>query len=95
MRVTASSHPATFECLEAVSHDMGASAGHASYVVADSWVGKLAIAEGALAGLSREDRETLSIGDAGEARVIHERSPGLKVAYDLLLGFFNDWIDWR
>ena len=41
----ASSHPATFECLEAVSHDMGAGAGHASYVVADSWVGELAIVE--------------------------------------------------
>lgn len=74
---------------------MGASAGHASYVVADSWVGELAIVEDALAGLNREDRETLAIGDAGEARVIHQRSPGLKVAYNLLCAFFNDWNDWR
>lgn len=90
MRVTASSHPAIFECLGAVSHDMGASTGHASYLIADGWVGRLALAEDDLSSLSREDREILAIGDAGEARVIHERSPGLKVAYDLLCALFND-----
>lgn len=93
MRITASSHPAIFECLETISHDMGASAGHASYVVADGWVGKLAIAEDALSGLSKGERETLAIGEIEDAREIYRGSPGLQVSYGLLCAFFNDWID--
>lgn len=93
--ITKVSHPALFECLETISHDNGAGAGHSEYAIPDEWdrwcAAFLPAVELALAALSEDERQNLSIGELSDMSDIAYRSSDLWMAHSFFSAFFNDF----
>lgn len=89
--MTAASHPLLFDAFEAISHDCGYGAGHASYSVPPERVGQLADAERALGDLSPAEREEMTIGDSTEFMAGRLADPSLLGLDQLLHAFWEDW----
>ena len=93
--VTAESHPTLFEVFEAISHDNGGSAGHDSYSVPIARKVQAERCDRLLASFTPEDRQTIAIGDQGEAGAILDakcrHAEERDMVDDLLGAFFEDW----
>lgn len=88
MIIVRSDAPTLFDCLEAISHDAGAGAGHSNYTLPDEVAEDLQSYEAALAALTPEQRTTFSIGDYDDARII-ANSPILQKLDKILEEFFE------
>lgn len=75
--VTETSHPALYNALDKISHDMGHGAGWTSYPIPDNWWPYVGLFEVALNTLSPEDFQTFCVGDNREMAVIASRSEEL------------------
>lgn len=89
--VTATNYPRIHEVFCDVSHDAGFGAGHDNYSVPTEWVTRLILIESALRALTRDERQTLAIGEETEAAEIAARSEGLTEASKFLHAFWDDW----